>query len=70
MHEYVLSSEAVPVDLRPERIAVLCVGNRLMLDDGIGPAVYDALVAQYDVPENVELLDLGCLSLAMIDRVR
>lgn len=25
---------------------------------------------QYDVPENVELLDLGCLSLAMIDRVR
>lgn len=70
LHGYVLSSEAVPVDLRPERIAVLCVGNRLMLDDGIGPAVYDALVAQYDVPENVELLDLGCLSLAMIDRVR
>lgn len=70
LHEYVLSNEAVPAALRPERIAVLCVGNRLMLDDGIGPAVYDALVTQYDVPENVELLDLGCLSLAMIDRVR
>lgn len=70
LHEYVLSSEAVPAALRPARIAVLCVGNRLMLDDGIGPAVYDVLVRRYDVPENVELLDLGCLSLAMIDRVR
>lgn len=52
------------------RIAVLCVGNRLMLDDGVGPAVYDELVARYDIPENVELLDLGCLTLAMIERVR
>ena len=26
------------------KIAVFCVGNRLMLDDGIGPAVYDELV--------------------------
>lgn len=35
-----------------------------------GPAVYDELMASYDIPDNVALLDLGCLSLAMIDRVR
>ena len=70
MREYVASNVAVPEELRPQRVAVLCVGNRLMLDDGVGPAVYDELMASYDIPDNVELLDLGCLSLAMIDRVR
>ena len=70
LREYVASNVAVPEELRPQRVAVLCVGNRLMLDDGVGPAVYDELTASYDIPDNVELLDLGCLSLAMIDRVR
>lgn len=70
LREYVLSQEAVPEALRPERVAVLCVGNRLMLDDGVGPAVFDELTTGYDIPDNVELFDLGCLSLAMLDRVR
>ena len=70
LHEYVLSNVAVPERLRPARIAVMCVGNRLMLDDGIGPAVFDELNARFDIPTNVELMDLGCLTLAMIDRVR
>lgn len=70
LREYVASNVAVPEELRPQRVAVLCVGNRLMLDDGVGPAVYDELMASYDIPDNVELVDLGCLSLAMIDRVR
>ena len=35
------------------KIAVLCVGNRLMLDDGAGPAVYDELNERYLLPENV-----------------
>lgn len=51
-----------------ERIAVFCVGNRLMLDDGVGPAVFDELSA-YAFPENVELFDVGCMSLAMIPYV-
>jgi hydrogenase maturation protease len=70
LHDYVLSDEAVPAELAPVRIAVMCVGNRLMLDDGVGPAVFDELVEHWDIPDNIELLDLGCLSLAMIDRVR
>lgn len=53
-----------------QRIAVFCVGNKLMLDDGLGTAVYEELVARYEIPENVELFDLGCLSLDMIERVR
>ena len=52
------------------RIAVFCVGNKLMLDDGVGPAVYEELLTLYDIPDNVELFDLGCLSLNMIERVR
>lgn len=53
-----------------ERIAVLCVGNRLMLDDGLGPAVYDAVQEDYDLPDNVDLYDLGCLTLDMLNAVR
>lgn len=41
-----------------------------MLDDGVGPAVYEELLTRYDIPDNVELFDLGCLSLNMIERVR
>lgn len=52
------------------RIAVMCVGNRLMLDDGVGPAVYDAIVEGYRLPGNVDLMDLGCLTHAMINAVR
>ena len=52
------------------RIAVMCVGNKLMLDDGVGPAVYEELLARYDIPDNVTLLDLGCLSLSMINQVQ
>lgn len=48
------------------KIAVFCVGNRLHLDDGVGPAVFDAVHERFDVPENVELFDLGVLTMDMI----
>lgn len=51
-------------------IAVFCVGNKLMLDDGVGPAVYEELLERYEIPDNVELFDLGCLTLDMIEHVR
>ena len=28
-----------------KKIAVFCMGNRLHLDDGVGPAVYDEVIA-------------------------
>lgn len=40
-----------------------------MLDDGIGPAVYDELVANYDIPENVDLYDMGCMTMKLINMV-
>lgn len=51
------------------KIAVFCVGNRLMLDDGIGPAVYDELVEHYEIPDNVDLYDLGCMTMKLISKV-
>ena len=49
-----------------KKAAVFFVGNRLMLDEGIGPAVYDALVEGYEIPDNVQLFDVGCMSLDMM----
>lgn len=51
------------------KIAVFCVGNRLMLDDGIGPAVYDELVEHYEIPEEVDLYDLGCMTMKLLSKV-
>lgn len=52
-----------------KRIAVFCVGNRLHLDDGVGPAVYDIVNERFDVPEGVELFDLGVLTMDMINYI-
>lgn len=49
--------------------AVFFVGNRLMLDEGVAPAVYDELVENYVIPENVMLFDVGCMSLDMLPYV-
>ena len=51
------------------KIAVFCVGNRLHLDDGIGPAVYDEVLKRFDVPEEIELFDLGVLTMDMINYI-
>lgn len=56
-------------DAGQRRAVVFCVGNRLMLDDGVGPAVYDRLVADYLIPDNVQLFDVGCMSLDMLPYV-
>lgn len=53
------------IEAKP-RVAVFCVGNRLHLDDGIGPAVFDEVLARFEVPESVELFDLGVLTMDMI----
>ena len=51
------------------KIAVFCVGNKLMLDDGIGPAVYDELSA-YEFSPDVELFDVGCMSMDYLNAVQ
>lgn len=54
----------------PPRIAVLFVGNSLMLDDGVGPAAYEEFCLRYAVPLQVDLFNLGCMSLSMLSYVR
>lgn len=51
------------------KISIYCVGNRLMLDDGLGYVVYEELTRSYEFPENVAIHDVGCMSLAMIEDV-
>lgn len=51
------------------KIAVFCVGNRLHLDDGVGPAVYDEVLERFVVPEEIELFDLGVLTMDMINYI-
>ena len=58
------------MDIKPEKIAIVCVGNRLMLDDGAGPAVYDDLHENYLFPDNVTLVDAGCMTMDLIPLVR
>lgn len=53
-----------------ERIAIFCVGNKLMLDDGLGPVVYEELTRSYEFPENVTIYDVGCMGLDMLDHVK
>lgn len=55
---------------RMERIAIICVGNRLMLDDGAGPAVYDELRERYRFPDNVTLIDAGCMTMDLLSVVK
>jgi len=40
-------------------IRVLGVGNVLCTDDGLGPYVVKVLEAQYDFPDDVEVIDVG-----------
>ncbi|MDO4854545.1 MAG: hydrogenase maturation protease [Coriobacteriia bacterium] len=53
-----------------ERICVLFVGNRLMMDDGVGPAAYDYILQNFELSDNVDMFDVGCMSMDMLDYVR
>lgn len=50
-------------------IAVICVGNQLMLDDGLGIEVYRQVSESYLLPSNVDLLCAGCMTLDMVEKV-
>lgn len=52
-----------------EQVVLICVGNKLMMDDGIGPAVFDEIEASYCLPDEVELLDVGCMSMDLLPKV-
>lgn len=47
----------------------MCVGNDLMLDDGLGIEAYKQLTAAYDFPEGVDVLCAGCMTMDMVSKV-
>ena len=51
------------------KILVICVGNELMLDDGLGIEVYRQVTGTYELPENVDIVSAGCMTLDMISSV-
>lgn len=50
-------------------IAVFGIGNVLVGDDGIGPAVVSAIESEYELPESVIVEDLGTPSLDLAARL-
>lgn len=52
------------------KTAILCIGNKLMLDDGVGPAVYERLKSDYLFDGDTDLFDAGCMGMAMLPIIR
>ncbi len=53
-------------DATTERVAILCIGNPLMRDDGVGPYIARELIEQYVFPDTVEIFDEGCMGMAIL----
>lgn len=48
-----------------KQITVMGVGNALLTDEGVGIRVVQELIARYDFPDNVRLVDGGVLGLSL-----
>jgi len=53
-----------------KRIGILCVGNVLLLDEGVGPRVAQELLRGYEFPPEVEVLDRGTMGMALLADLR
>lgn len=51
------------------RILILCVGNPLMGDDGVGNTVRETLEAEWALPDGVRLMDGGVWGLQLLPDV-
>jgi hydrogenase maturation protease len=49
------------------RILIAGIGNELMGDDALGPAMVARLAAHYEMPPELELLDLGLAGFDLLD---
>lgn len=48
------------------KILILCIGNTLMLDEGVGPRVAEELATHHTLPDNVDVLDRGTMGMALL----
>lgn len=65
----IASAPEAPAADPSRRAAVFFVGNRLMMDDGVAPAAFDLMLDTFEIPANVQLLDVGCMALDMLGYV-
>ena len=49
-----------------ERIAVMGIGNTLMLDEGVGPKVIEQLSERYEFPDSVSVIDSGTMGMSIL----
>ena len=49
-----------------DKVIILGIGNILLSDEGVGVKIIQDLEAQYDFPENVELVDGGVGSFSLL----
>lgn len=52
------------------RIAVICIGNELLMDEGVGPACARYIESRYELPENVDVLDRSVMGMSIISDLR
>lgn len=52
------------------RVAVMCIGNELLMDEGVGPACSRYLLSRYEFPENVDVLDRAVMGMSVISDLR
>ena len=55
--------------MQPPKILVLGLGNTLLQDDGLGVRAVERLMAEYDLPDEVEVLDGGVMGLDLLSRL-
>ena len=48
------------------RILILCIGNILLMDEGVGPRVAQELCERHELPEGVAVLDRGCMGMSLL----
>lgn len=52
------------------KIMVMGVGNPLMRDEGVGPRTVEILMAAFQFPDNVEVVDCGTMGYTILDVIR
>jgi len=53
-----------------QHIAILCIGNILMLDEGVGPRVASELIERFEFPSNVSVLDRASMGMQLLSEFK
>ena len=54
------------IDATDDRILIMGAGNTVMGDEGVGPRCVEELMAHFEFPSNVELMDAGTMGLSPV----